>query len=517
MKYVSTLFFALIACLLLGGSVRAATYLVAPSVPTAGDDNPGTEAKPFKTVAKALAAAKGGDTILLGNGNYDTIRIDAAYDKPLVISAAKDSKPRLLGSLDLAGASGIRVRGLDISWPKGAAVKGMHPFINLAGSRDIEIADCRVGDDPAKAEWQGMAANIDKAKHITLRDCAFSFVYFGVNVNMSEHVTLERLTIKQWTHEDGIRMTECLGPVLIDGCEITNAGVSGRKGGHVDAIQIVFWTDNLTIRNCHIHGAAQAIGAFHCVDDRASVPNRRRKNWRIEGNLIHDIYTPHTMTICETDGVVVINNTLPQGHANLYQCTGGVVKNNIFGSGNLRKDCIVEADYNLWITGGTKIGPSDLMNTDPKFAAPPAAFFKTDHRLLKEVTRSKLFSSAIKGKLAVGDMVEVHNTDGGGSDGKLRKVTAVGDNWIEVDPPLASDPDPLFGVLIYKWPDGHTNLKPDYRLRADSPAIDSADSSVERGKDMDGNKPTDIPAVKNSGVGPVPYLDRGAFEYVPGR
>ncbi len=56
-----------------------------------------------------------------------------------------------------------------------------------------------------------------------------------------------------------------------------------------------------------------------------------------------------------------------------------------------------------------------------------------------------------------------------------------------------------------------------FHLRAGSPAIDSADSSVPSwpATDAEGHTREDDPATPNSGVGPVPYADRGALEFLP--
>jgi parallel beta-helix repeat protein len=58
----------------------------------------------------------------------------------------------------------------------------------------------------------------------------------------------------------------------------------------------------------------------------------------------------------------------------------------------------------------------------------------------------------------------------------------------------------------------------DLHLLGGSPAIDSANSGVsgEPTTDADGNGRLDDPATPNSGVGPRPFDDRGAYEYQPG-
>jgi len=172
----------------------------------------------------------------------------------------------------------------------------------------------------------------------------------------------------------------------------------------------------------------------------------------------------------------------------------------------------VVMDYNLWLAGA-KIGEHDLTG-DAKFVNAPAVTLKSDPNA---AARGKIkFRESLTGRVAVGDIVEVMPMDGSARDAKARKVTAVAGGAIEFDPPLDRDPghEPVF---VYKWPAGAKDLVPDYRLKADSPAIDSADGSVKRGRDMDGHEPTDDPATANTGAGDVKYLDRGAFEYVPAK
>ncbi|MHC4694882.1 MAG: right-handed parallel beta-helix repeat-containing protein, partial [Planctomycetota bacterium] len=48
-------------------SARAETYYVATN---GSDENPGSEAKPFRTIAKAADVARAGDMILLRGGIY---------------------------------------------------------------------------------------------------------------------------------------------------------------------------------------------------------------------------------------------------------------------------------------------------------------------------------------------------------------------------------------------------------------------------------------------------------------
>ncbi|MBN2581964.1 MAG: right-handed parallel beta-helix repeat-containing protein [Planctomycetes bacterium] len=500
-----------VGCLVVPSPAAAEHWFVSPKEPGANDNNPGTEGKPWKTLGKALEKASGGDTIWLGTGEYPAVSISKTYEKPLTIRAVKGAKPALTGGLSIAGGGGLRLSGLVFTWADGKRPgTAMTTFVAINGSKDVEIAECEIYDDPKLTEWVGWACNISDSERITVRDSKAHHFYFGFSAYKSKDITFRNLDVGPWTHEDAFRVTECEGPILIEGCHACNMVVAGRKGGHVDALQVVHWADNLTIRNCHFHGAAQGIGAF-------GRSGRRSKNWRIEGNLIYDVYAPHVATVCECDGVVVVNNTFPQNRPILSKCTGGVMKNNIIGATPSGKVEGADCDYNLYTGRGTKVGEHDLVGVDPEFVNSPLETLKSDSRRKDQLTQSKFFfPGSLAGRIAVGDVVEVVNSDGSARDGKGRKVTAAGNDWIEVDPPIANPPD-WAGVTVYKWPAGTKNMVPDYRLKADSPAIDSADSSVKREKDRDGHEPTDARNVANTGAGPVKFLDRGAFEFTPGK
>jgi phosphatidylglycerophosphate synthase len=58
----------------------------------------------------------------------------------------------------------------------------------------------------------------------------------------------------------------------------------------------------------------------------------------------------------------------------------------------------------------------------------------------------------------------------------------------------------------------------DFHLLAGSPAIDAANTAIAEwpGTDAEGFAPIDQPGVPNTGIGPVTYADRGAFEYGSG-
>ncbi|MGA2032172.1 MAG: right-handed parallel beta-helix repeat-containing protein [Thermoguttaceae bacterium] len=93
----------LTAAILSRGDVSAATYHVAQAVRTAADSNPGTEAAPWKTIARAAAAKelKPGDTVLVHSGVYREnidVKVSGEPGQPITLAAAPGSRVVVKGS-----------------------------------------------------------------------------------------------------------------------------------------------------------------------------------------------------------------------------------------------------------------------------------------------------------------------------------------------------------------------------------------------------------------------------------
>ncbi|HUS47745.1 MAG TPA: DUF1565 domain-containing protein [Phycisphaerae bacterium] len=93
------------------------TFIVDSNSPQAADENPGTEDKPFRTVSRAVRAARAGDTVLVMEGTYPervVVSIAATADRPVVLRSVPPQAARLYG-LDANGASYLRVEGFRFS------------------------------------------------------------------------------------------------------------------------------------------------------------------------------------------------------------------------------------------------------------------------------------------------------------------------------------------------------------------------------------------------------------------
>jgi hypothetical protein len=484
-------------------AAASASYYVDPA--TGNDAASGSEKQPFKTVPKALSLAKGGEVIHLGDGAYPALMVSAKYPAMVTICAAAGAKPVLLGGLEITDSSNLRIDGLRLTWPKDGPAK--RAFVSIQKSRQVELLNCEIYDDAERDPWRGFGCEVSSSEHVTLRHCRVHHVYFGVALTKCKDCVADGLDIGPWNHEDGLRPTYCQR-LLVENCDIHSAETCSprathQRSGHVDGIQITFANDDITIRNNRVHDVIQGITAF--TDKKET-----RHNLRVEGNLVyHNANVYHGMTFYCVDGLTVINNTLPQSRLMVGTVAGSkaVIENNIIGFGELANYGGAE-DYNLWMNGKGVRGPHDLVGVDPKMVNAPALVLVTDSRKLAECTEKKLIADdPVKGRIEVGDCVELNR------DGLPRKVTAVGDRWLEFDPALPAVPKG--GVEIADWRNNTTNSKPDYHLRADSPAVDSGAGDVERGADMEGHRPADVAGVANTGSGKVPSVDRGALEYVP--
>jgi len=93
-------------------SADAATYCVAPD---GSDDNPGAEAKPFKTVQKALSQASAGDTVRIKAGTYDLAGFSKTVEQPLSLIGDDNNTTNLTNGGTLTFTSALTVQNLRFS------------------------------------------------------------------------------------------------------------------------------------------------------------------------------------------------------------------------------------------------------------------------------------------------------------------------------------------------------------------------------------------------------------------
>jgi hypothetical protein len=148
----------LLASLGLPGLAHAATYYVSPS---GADSAPGTEAQPFRTVTRGIAALAGGDTLYLragvyrenvnpvtgafpnGRGSWDTATVLAGYpgEHAVLQPDSGASHSVILKFGEGGGFAWIIVKNLELDGGPG----GINTGVNLGGdSHHIRMTDLHV-------------------------------------------------------------------------------------------------------------------------------------------------------------------------------------------------------------------------------------------------------------------------------------------------------------------------------------------------------------------------------------
>lgn len=265
----------------------------------------GSENQPYQTLALALAAATGGDTIVLNDGNYGSLRYSNSgdiFDAWVEIKAADGANPQL-NDVKFLGDGGDNHSG---SFNAYIRLSGIHILgvsvdyaIELRGPRHLEISNCLI---EIEGPWSGSEAALEKTgvylrggADITIRDCELTRVGCGFQLR-AHNVRILNNHIHDITH-DGIRSMGLWNSLiegnrihgLDDGVEDTDASWSK----HCDGIHIFI-----------MGGSAENLQ-----------PNQ---NVTYRGNILYDI---------ESQGIQFNNyGPVPEIHNNNL-----IFENNIFG------------------------------------------------------------------------------------------------------------------------------------------------------------------------------------------
>lgn len=339
--------------------------------PARGDDaNPGTTFdKPLATVGTALGLAAEGkaELILLAEGNYGALEITGKFPRKVTVLPDRDEQGRpvanvLFEKIAVNGAENIELRSLRFFVPDARTAK--HCYVSVSKSRHVRLAGLRivgeVNDDWAAKKSVGIG--VGDSEDVTIEGGAIHHVQFGITISRVRNIRVSDVDVGPF-REDGVRFKNCDG-VVCDGCHIHEAHKT--KAEHCDGIQMIYWSHNVLLRNNHIHNVNQGIGAFASAD-------QRRRNWRVEGNLIYNIYNPNTLSIYDAVDPVIVSNTLPQAGLRLKGVTGAIVKSNImaFPGAATSADAVKDEDYNLFVTTehtrDKPRGQHDLVGVDPQF------------------------------------------------------------------------------------------------------------------------------------------------------
>ncbi len=489
---------AIVLCLL-PAPVQADTYFVDNASASCSDAGPGTPTSPYCTISAAVAAHFGpGTTILVEPGSYrEQVQIPGSGDpgNPFVIQAdgpgvvvdgADDfSDPALWvpysGNVYLAASvtwSPVQmfvdgaVLGPSVAAPGSVPpdsfvyVSGQGLYVNVGGVTPgghatfvgrrlygfYATSDSNLtiqGFHVTRAERKGIYL-LGASNHDVVRGNQIDFAFrYGIQAEGCLGVLIEQ-NVANDNHDSGIALTAGASGCTVQDNECGRNLVPGAF--HLGNGIYVYGSSNNVFQRNRLYGNAdEGLNLTTGSNNNMSIQNRAWNN------------RDHGFDSFQSTGALHVGDV---AWGNLYD--GFAVDGN--STGTRIYDCITVDNglttnrFDLWVDVGSSPGFESDYNIIWNSTGRPPVRYKTT-----------IYSSVAAYSAASGE--DAHS--------------------IQADPRFVA---PGAG---------------DFRLLADSPAIDSGDSAAPGwpATDAAGNNRFDDPATANTGVGPVPYTDRGALEY----
>lgn len=285
-------------------------------------------------LAEALASAGPGTTLLLAPGDYGPLALNdqgGSAQAPLVLRAADPSDPPRLSGIDLYKARHVVFDGLvfDYTSTPGDLIH-LRPF-SIMESEDITIRNSLFDGDVAPGletgeSGFGYGLGIGRSSDIVLENNEIRLFHRAIVASESTGLTIRANDIHT-IRSDGMNFAQ-VERVVIEGNYLHDFQTAVDSDDHTDMIQ--FWTSGTTapsrdivirdnVLNSGSGGWTQSIFIRNeLVDQGKAGSEMLYRDIRIEGNVIFNAHL-HGITVGETVGLVIANNTLIQNAASKGQ------------------------------------------------------------------------------------------------------------------------------------------------------------------------------------------------------
>jgi Right handed beta helix region/PKD domain len=290
------------------------------------------EVRSAAELSNALRSARGGEVIRLAPGDYGRLELAGHSRQPLsfpsklTLRSANPEKPASFSGVDLNFVNNIVLADLDLRYTfKPSDSVRTKPF-TVRNSGGVAIIDSRfigdkasgVGDD-ANGFGTGIGLDVSGSSDIRVERNSFTTWHRGAVFHRSRDIIVRENIVNE-LRSDGMNFAQ-VNKVLIEGNRFGNFRTSLKTGDHPDMIQ--FWTNrttepstDITIKDniLDIGDGAWTQSIFirnEEVDNGRAGPEMFYKNIVITGNFIRNSHS-HGITVGETDGLVIANNTLVQ-------------------------------------------------------------------------------------------------------------------------------------------------------------------------------------------------------------
>jgi len=372
----------------MAGPVLAATYVVDQAAPGAADTNPGTEAKPFKSVQRAADAAKPGDTICVMAGKYDErvkVRAGGMEGEPIAL-VSMPRRAAIVRGFDL-GASYVRIEGFEITAEKPA------PAVELRSSH-CEILDNYIHDMMAGVNGYGGKPSADGKTRdysaVAHNRIAYNKVYhseYGFILGGEDWLVENNEVNRLFMYAPGNRNDDCdysrfFGKGCIQRCNYYHGSTRQEiKTAHVDCLQTFSVNGDIAMDLLFEDNTCFDFHQMCMVESTPHIGSVR--NWTFRRNIA----SPNSPAmrggwgpdIIQTLDVTIENCTISTVNWAAIglrgkESTGGVIRNNILCEAERAVDDRMDfspsnplIEYNLTFKTAPLEGGSNINGKDPLF------------------------------------------------------------------------------------------------------------------------------------------------------
>lgn len=291
-----------------------------------------TRVRSTAELTEALRGARAGQVIELAPGQYGRLEIvgrrgrPVSFTQPIVIRSADAARPAELASIELRFVENITFDNLDLRYRYASAdTMRTKPFTvressGVTFSRSRFIGDVATGTGtPADGFGTGIGLEVVASSGVTLEDSRFETWHRGAVFAQSRNLIVRGNEIRD-LRSDGFNFAE-VSNVVIERNRFLGFRTSLTTGDHPDMIQ--FWTNktkspstDVAIRDNYIDIGdgpwTQSIFMRNEeVDNGRAGQEMFYRNITITGNFIRNSHL-HGITVGETQGLVIANNTLIQ-------------------------------------------------------------------------------------------------------------------------------------------------------------------------------------------------------------
>ncbi|SDF16691.1 LamG-like jellyroll fold domain-containing protein [Limimaricola pyoseonensis] len=282
-------------------------------------------------LARALAAAQGGEVLLLEGGQYGRLALqhgrmgqNAEFASEVVIRSADPDDPAVFDAVTLRGAANLSLEGVVVDYVYSPGDPHWTRAVSITDSRDIAIRDSVIDGDlargtgsPADGLATGGGVQVRGAQRVTLEGNDIARFRTGVTLEESADLVMRGNALHHMRN-DALDVHQVTGLLVEDNVFRDTFGLPGWTE-HRDMIQV--WTTGTTApsRDVTIRGNLFDIGEGgftqtifmrnELVDKGLAGREMFYRDFVIEENVILNNHM-HGINVGEIDGLLIRNNTL---------------------------------------------------------------------------------------------------------------------------------------------------------------------------------------------------------------